>query len=275
MELKPNSTSPHTCPSDELNALLARNTGRLELPRNQYTRQIPGHHSHRDRSRVRRRPGRLPSQSRQRPQRPQMSAPGPLSGSAMSRDRRSQKRSAGSHRFSPRPAKVHSPGRDAAQRHSAHWPSRHRQNDARQSHCGEANANFFSASGSDFTEIYVGVGARRIRELFRSARKPNLPSSSSTRSIVWAKTASSIRTANCSRPTTPSSPPWTASTPPKASSSSRPPIAPKIWMRPSSPGPLRSQGLRPPARRQGPPRHSYQPIAEETPMSARDEAART
>jgi cell division protease FtsH len=36
---------------------------------------------------------------------------------------------------------------------------------------GEANANFFSASGSDFTEIYVGVGARRIRELFRKARK--------------------------------------------------------------------------------------------------------
>jgi cell division protease FtsH len=36
---------------------------------------------------------------------------------------------------------------------------------------GEANANFFSASGSDFTEIYVGVGARRIRELFRRARK--------------------------------------------------------------------------------------------------------
>lgn len=36
---------------------------------------------------------------------------------------------------------------------------------------GEANANFFSASGSDFTEIYVGVGARRIRDLFRRARK--------------------------------------------------------------------------------------------------------
>ena len=36
---------------------------------------------------------------------------------------------------------------------------------------GEANANFFRASGSDFTEIYVGVGARRIRDLFRRARK--------------------------------------------------------------------------------------------------------
>jgi cell division protease FtsH len=36
---------------------------------------------------------------------------------------------------------------------------------------GEANANFFSASGSDFSEIYVGVGAKRIRELFAEARR--------------------------------------------------------------------------------------------------------
>lgn len=36
---------------------------------------------------------------------------------------------------------------------------------------GEADASFFSASGSDFTEIFVGVGAKRIRELFRQARK--------------------------------------------------------------------------------------------------------
>ena len=34
---------------------------------------------------------------------------------------------------------------------------------------GEAHANFFSAHGSDFNEIYVGVGAKRIRELFRQA----------------------------------------------------------------------------------------------------------
>jgi cell division protease FtsH len=36
---------------------------------------------------------------------------------------------------------------------------------------GEADANFFSASGSDFTEIFVGVGAKRVREIFRQARK--------------------------------------------------------------------------------------------------------
>ena len=36
---------------------------------------------------------------------------------------------------------------------------------------GEAEVPFFSASGSDFVEKYVGVGASRIRELFSKARK--------------------------------------------------------------------------------------------------------
>src|SRR6185437_10311466 len=37
----------------------------------------------------------------------------------------------------------------------------------------EANAAFFSAHGSDFTEVFVGVGAKRVRQLFRQARKHN------------------------------------------------------------------------------------------------------
>jgi cell division protease FtsH len=36
---------------------------------------------------------------------------------------------------------------------------------------GEANAHFYAASGSDFVEMFVGLGARRIRELFAQARK--------------------------------------------------------------------------------------------------------
>ncbi|MBV8528850.1 MAG: ATP-dependent metallopeptidase FtsH/Yme1/Tma family protein, partial [Candidatus Dormibacteraeota bacterium] len=36
---------------------------------------------------------------------------------------------------------------------------------------GEAGASFFSISGSDFVELYVGVGAARVRDLFREARQ--------------------------------------------------------------------------------------------------------
>lgn len=36
---------------------------------------------------------------------------------------------------------------------------------------GEANAPFLSISGSDFLEMYVGVGASRVRDLFEQAKK--------------------------------------------------------------------------------------------------------
>ena len=36
---------------------------------------------------------------------------------------------------------------------------------------GEANVPFYSISGSDFVEMYVGVGASRVRDLFETARR--------------------------------------------------------------------------------------------------------
>ncbi|MGH2840347.1 MAG: AAA family ATPase, partial [Solirubrobacteraceae bacterium] len=36
---------------------------------------------------------------------------------------------------------------------------------------GEAGAAFYSISGSDFVEMYVGIGARRVRDLFKDARE--------------------------------------------------------------------------------------------------------
>jgi cell division protease FtsH len=36
---------------------------------------------------------------------------------------------------------------------------------------GESGAAFYSISGSDFVEMYVGIGARRVRDLFKEARE--------------------------------------------------------------------------------------------------------
>lgn len=40
---------------------------------------------------------------------------------------------------------------------------------------GEAGCSFFYKSGSEFDEMFVGVGASRVRKLFEKARK-NAPS---------------------------------------------------------------------------------------------------
>lgn len=36
---------------------------------------------------------------------------------------------------------------------------------------GEAGVPFFSVSGSDFVEVFVGVGASRVRQLFHQAKE--------------------------------------------------------------------------------------------------------
>ena len=66
---------------------------------------------------------------------------------------------------------------------------------------GEANVPFFSISGSDFVEMFVGVGASRVRDLFKEAAKSPPASCSSTRSTPsaspvttgWAATTSGSR----------------------------------------------------------------------------------
>jgi len=50
---------------------------------------------------------------------------------------------------------------------------------------GEANVPFFSISGSDFVEMFVGVGASRVRDLFEQARRTRRALSSSTKLTRW------------------------------------------------------------------------------------------
>lgn len=38
---------------------------------------------------------------------------------------------------------------------------------------GEAGVPFYSISGSDFVEMFVGVGASRVRDMFQTAKENN------------------------------------------------------------------------------------------------------
>lgn len=49
---------------------------------------------------------------------------------------------------------------------------------------GEADVPFFSISGSDFVEMFVGVGASRVRDLFRQAKEKRLVLSLLTKSML-------------------------------------------------------------------------------------------
>ena len=67
---------------------------------------------------------------------------------------------------------------------------------------GEANVPFFSISGSEFVEMFVGMGASKVRDLFKQAKEKAPASCSSTRltpsvrsgtPAPWAATTSGSR----------------------------------------------------------------------------------
>ena len=59
---------------------------------------------------------------------------------------------------------------------------------------GEADVPFFSISGSDFVEMFVGVGASRVRDLFQQAAKvaPCIIFMSRPLTSFWARSTASI-----------------------------------------------------------------------------------
>ena len=91
---------------------------------------------------------------------------------------------------------------------------------------GEAGVQFLSISGSDFVELYVGVGASRVRDLFEQAKKESP-------AIVFIDEIDAVGRQRGtglggghderSRPSTSSWWRWTALLPARASSSWRPP----------------------------------------------------
>ena len=96
---------------------------------------------------------------------------------------------------------------------------------------GEAKVPFFTISGSDFVEMFVGVGASRVRDLFEQA-KARRASSLSTKSTpsgateapawVGARRARADPQSACSSR-------WTGSRRTRASSSWRVPTDPTSW----------------------------------------------
>ena len=85
---------------------------------------------------------------------------------------------------------------------------------------GEAKVPFFSISGSDFVEMFVGVGASRVRDLFAEASKRALGDLRADGGVFATAGATAAATTSASRRSTSCSPKWTALTPARASSSS-------------------------------------------------------
>ena len=125
---------------------------------------------------------------------------------------------------------------------------------------GEAGVPFFALSGSSFVEMFVGVGASRVRDLFADARKrsPSIIFIDEIDAIGGRRrpggsgltTSASRRSTSCSRT-------WTASSPGPVWSSSPPPTGPRSSTPPCC-GPGVSTG---PWRSRSPTRSSARPYS--------------
>ena len=67
------------------------------------------------------------------------------------------------------------------------WPSRYRKTLLAQAVAGEAQVPFFSISGSEFVEMFVGLGAAKVRDLFEQATAKAPVSCSLTKLTPLAK----------------------------------------------------------------------------------------
>jgi cell division protease FtsH len=74
-------------------------------------------------------------------------------------------------------------------------PPRHRQNLLAKAVAGESKVPFFSLSGSEFVEMFVGLGAARVRDLFVQAKQKAPCIILSTNSTPWAKPGDSAPSA--------------------------------------------------------------------------------
>jgi cell division protease FtsH len=99
---------------------------------------------------------------------------------------------------------------------------------------GEAKVPFFTISGSDFVEMFVGVGASRVRDMFEQAKKhaPCIIFIDEIDAVgATAEPASAAGTTSASRRSTSCWSRWTALRATRASSSLPPPTGPMCWIR--------------------------------------------
>ena len=86
------------------------------------------------------------------------------------RRRRGQGRAPGDHRVPEGPPEIHPARRPAAQGRAAGRSAGHRQDAARQGRRGRGGTSLLLDVGLDFVEMFVGVGASRVRDLFEQGK---------------------------------------------------------------------------------------------------------